>query len=908
MTNHLSSHRPYTMSSSPPPKDSSGILWHTLSLDAVFSALESRAGGLTQTEVDERLAQVGQNAVVHARRFSVLSLLWAQFQNVLILILLAGLGLSLYLGHTVEPAVIGVIVFFSIGLGFIQEYRAERAMESLKALTTPQACVLRGGRLLTIPARELVPGDVVKLNTGDLIPADLRWIETIHLKVNEAPLTGESIAMEKITAPLPESDAISSLGDRRNLGYAGTTVTYGRGMGVVFSTGMRTELGRIVGLLRDTESRQTPLKKNLDRIGNTLVWVTLVLVGLIVGVGILRGESPYDLLLLGIALAVAVTPEALPAVVTIALALGARRMVSRHTLIRRLTAVETLGCTSVICVDKTGTLTRDEMTVRKIWAAGALTSVSGVGYDPVGRLIQNGLAISPPPVITELLQSAVLANDAELIRLRSNQWEIKGDATEGALIVAAIKAGLIPGDIRKTWARTGESPFSPESKRMSTHHTGPDGQTQVCAKGAVEVMLEGSSTWWSPDGEAPLDAAARAGILTVAESMANDALRVLAVAYRPNASLDESGHDLCFLGLVGMMDPPRLESAAAVARCAEAGIKVVMVTGDHPSTARAVARELGILRKGVLITGAELSQLDETSFRSAVDHIEVYARVSPEHKLRIVEMLQSQGRVVAMTGDGVNDAPALKQADLGIAMGIAGTDAAREAADMLLTDDHFASIVAAVEEGRAIFSNIRKYLMYLLSSNIGEIGLMAGATALGLPLPLSAVQILYINLATDGLPALALAVDPPEQTLMRQVPRDPAKSIFTRRVTALMLTGGLWSTCVNIGIFAWALNSGRSLAEAMTLNFVTLTLIQFFKAYSFRSYQGAIWHKPFANRWLNRAVVWELLLLASIIELPWLHDWFGVVALGSHEWLIASLVAASVIPVLEWAKRLMRDD
>lgn len=886
--------------------DESSIHWHALSVTETFEQLESRPEGLSQNEVTERLVLLGSNAVVSAKRFSVLALLLAQFKNVLILILLFALSISIYLGHTLEPIVIGVIVLFSVGLGFAQEYRAERAMESLKALAAPLARVLRDGKLQSLPAHELVPGDIVRLNTGDLIPADLRWIEVVNLKVNEAPLTGESQAIEKQVDALIDGKAIPTLGDRRNLGFAGTTVVYGRGTGLVFGTGMRTELGHIVGLLRDTESRRTPLKKNLDRIGNVLIAVTLLVVAIIVGAGMLHGEPLHEMLLFGIALAVAVTPEALPAVVTISLALGANRMVSRHALIRRLTAVETLGCTSVICVDKTGTLTRDEMTVRKIWTAGDVVSVSGVGYDPVGRLLKQGQTVTPTTAINDLLQAAILNNDASLERIRVGQWQVQGDSTEGALIVAARKAGLVPAELRTLWPRIGEIPFTSESKRMTTLHQGPNGESLVCAKGAVEVILAACSTWYSAEGEQPLDTATRTSLLTQAETMAQDALRVLAIAQKLHGTLADAGDSLCFLGLVGMMDPPRLESAEAVARCAGAGIKVIMLTGDHPATARAIAREVGLLRKGLLITGAELSELDEAGFQAAVDHIEVYARVSPEHKLRIVEMLQREGRVVAMTGDGVNDAPALKQADIGIAMGVTGTDAAREAADMLLTDDNFASIVAAIEEGRSIFSNIRKYLMYLLSSNIGEIGLIACATALGLPLPLSAVQILYVNLATDGLPALALAIDPAEASLMRQTPRDPEQSIFTPAVMGLMLVSGIWSTLVNLGSFWWALSSGRPVAEAMTLNFVTLTLIQFFNAYNFRSDRASVFNRPFANRWLNRAILWELLLLVGIIHLPFLELLFGVVALTWQDWLTATLLAVSVIPVLELAKRVRK--
>ena len=820
------------------PRDHTAPPWHTLSVDEVFRLLESRPDGLTRSEAGARLQEAGQNVVAAAsRRLSVRALVLARFRNVSMLTLLAALALSVYSGYRVEPAMIGVILCCSMALGFVQEYRAERAMESLEALTIPQATVLREGQVQTVPARELVPGDVVRLQAGDRIPADLRWVDVTQLKVNETCLTGESVATEKTAAALTDRGGIPSLADRPNLGFAGTTVTCGRGVGIVFSTGMRTELGRMAGRLRNTESRQTALGKYLDRVVNSLTILTLLMVALIVAVGIFRGEPLHDMLLFGAALAVAVTPEALPATATVLLALGARRMLGHHVLIRRLAAVETLGLGSVICVNKTGILTRNEMTVRKLWAAGETVSVSGVGYDPVGRLLKQGQAIAPGPVLTELLQAAVLCNDADLVRIRSNQWQIRGDATEGALVVAALKAGLVPVKLRACWSRIGEIPFSPESRQMTTLQVGPDGQSLLCSKGAVEVVLAACSTWQGGAGEEALDEDTRVAINAQAESMAADSLQVLAVAHRSGASLTDAGQSLCFLGLIGLLNPPRPESAEAVARCSQAGIKVVMVTGDHPATARAVARELGILRKGVLITGAELSALDDTDFQAAVDHIEVYARVVPAHKLRIVRMLQRQGQVVAMTGSGVNDAPALRQADVGMAVAIGGTDAAREAADVLLTDDRFASIVTAVGEGRGIISTVRKCLMYLLSCSIGQMGLLIATMALGLPLPLNAAEVLYLNLVAVGVLAAGLAVAPGKDTLMRQAPGNPDETLFTRPVIGRVLAGGLWSALASLAVFAGVFYNGHPLAEATTLSVVTLTLMQLLNAYRLASYQ-----------------------------------------------------------------------
>ncbi|MGZ8216935.1 cation-translocating P-type ATPase [Methylomagnum sp.] len=879
-------------------------VWHTLGISHVFDALRSGPKGLVEVESQRRLAKYGYNEIEKGQGVSAIGLLLAQFKSVLILILLVGIGFSIYVGHTVEAAVIGVIVFLAVLLGFVQEYRAEQAMEALQKMAAPTACVLRGGTVVEIPAHRLVPGDVVRLQTGNLIPADLRLVESVNLQINESPLTGESAPVAKQTDALAQTAL--PLGDRRNMAYAGTSVAYGRGRGIVVATGMATEFGRIVTLLRSAAQHDTPLQKTLNKVGNILAGVALLLVAVIVAVGLSRGESFHEMLLFGIALAVAVVPEALPAVVTISLAIGARRMVQRHALIRRLPAVETLGCTSVICSDKTGTLTKDEMTVRKLWVAGETLSVTGVGYEPVGRIVTGGNQVPMSPPLSALLGALALANDAAVAKAGRGQWTIQGDPTEGALLVAALKGGLRKADLDAAFPRVDEIPFTSESKCMTTLHADPDGGLIAITKGALEVVLGFCSHYATDWGEALLTADVRDRLHAEAEAMAGQALRVLAVAGKSRTQTQFARNGLCLLGLVGMIDPPRPESKAAIATCEKAGVKVVMITGDHPVTARAVAHELGILKRGRVVTGGELDGMDDAALRRNVPGIEVYARVSPEHKLRVVAALQARGQVVAMTGDGVNDAPALRQADIGIAMGITGTDVAKEAAAMMLTDDNFASIVAAIEEGRGIFSNIKKYLMYLLSSNIGEIGLMAGATLAGLPLPLSAVQILYINLATDGLPALALAVDPLDENLMQQRPRDPRRGIFTRPVVFLMLAGGIWSTVVNIGLFVWALHSGRSLAEAMTMNFAALAAIQFFKAYNFRSDRHSVFRHPFANRWLNWAVLWESLLLVAVIEAPFLQTLFGTVALTGEEWAIAIGVAASVFPVLEASKWMIR--
>ena len=879
-------------------------IWHTLSAAQAFDAIGSGPEGLSGTEAERRLARHGYNELDRGRGVSMLGVFLSQFKSILIAILLLAIGFSVYAGHTVEAAVIGAIVLLAVGLGFIQEYRAERAMEALRKMAAPSATVLRDGKFTDIPANRLVPGDLVRLQTGNRVPADLRLLEAINLKINESILTGESEPATKHTEPL--SDPRLCVADRSNLAFAGTAVAHGRGQGLVVATGMDTEFGRIVGLLRATSHRDTPLQQSLEKVGNILAATAFLIVVAIVALGLARGEPFHEMLLFGIALAVAVVPEALPAVVTISLAIGAHRMAQRHALIRRLPAVETLGCTSVICSDKTGTLTKDEMTVRKLWVAGELLSVTGVGYEPVGRIVAQGYQVPMTPPLSALLGAMALANDAELARAGRGRWEIKGDPTEGALLVAVAKAGVNKARLEAGFPRVAEIPFTSESKRMTTLHLDPAGGLLACAKGAVEVILDACTHWLTAWGEATLDDAARTLIRAEAERMAEGAMRVLAVAAKTGAEAETAERGLCFLGLAGMIDPPRPESKAAIATCERAGIKVAMITGDHPLTARAVARELGILKRGQVVTGADLDDMDDAGLRRAAPAIEVYARVSPEHKLRVVAALQSLGHVVAMTGDGVNDAPALKRADIGIAMGIAGTDVSREASDMTLIDDNFASIVAAVEEGRGIFGNIKKYLMYLLSANIGEIGLMAGAVVAGLPLPLSAVQILYVNLATDGLPALTLAVDPLDESLMRRKPRDPRRGIFTGPVVFLMLVGGLWSTGINLGMFAWALREGRSPAEAMTLVFATLVMIEFLKAYNFRSDHRSVFRRLFANKWLNLAVLWELCLLAAILYVPLLRELFGTVSPAAGDWLRILGAAATLVPVLELAKWMVR--
>ncbi|MBU2008994.1 MAG: cation-translocating P-type ATPase [Chloroflexi bacterium] len=877
------------------------LVWHTLAPEETFQALETGPQGLSPEEARSRLLKFGPNLLREEKRASPFMLFLEQFKNFLIIILLVAVVLSFFLGETWDAALILVIVLFAAGLGFVQEYRAERALEALKRMAAPTASVLRRGEEKEIPASELVPGDIVVLRTGDRVAADLRLVEAVNLRTDEASLTGESLPVEKVVGSLAEADL--PVGDRKNMAYMGTAAVYGRGKGGVVATGMATEFGRIAGMLQQVEESPTPLQVNLDRMGRVIGIGALAMAALIFGLALLQREGGFlEMFIWAVSLAVAAVPEALPAVVTISLALGVQRLVKRHALIRRLPAVETLGSVSVICSDKTGTLTQDQMTVRRIYTDGQMIEVTGAGYEPRGEFRSQGPL---PEGLRRLLLAGVLCNDSCLCS-NDGSWWVRGDPTEGALVVAAAKAG-IGEEVREKYPRMGEVPFSSERKRMTTIHRTEQGE-QAFSKGAPEVILESCSHVLKGGEESPLGPQACQEVLAQAQEMAGEALRVLGLAYKHLGRGEaEAEKEMVFLGLVGMIDPPRSEVKEAIARCLEAGIKPVMITGDHAVTARAIAQELGILRGGLVLTGPELERLGEVEFEAMAERVEVYARVSPAHKLRVVDALTKKGHVVAMTGDGVNDAPALKKADIGVAMGITGTDVSKEASDMVLTDDNFASIVAAVEEGRGIFGNIKKYLMYLLSSNLGEILLMLLAVSMGLPLPLVAVQILFVNLATDGLPALALAVDPPARDIMRRPPRPRKQGIFTWPVLSLMGAGGVWSGLVNLGVFVWALKSGRTLVEAQGLTFLSLTFIQYFKAFNFRSDTLSLFQIGiFSNRWLWWAILVNMVITIPIIYLPALQGPFHTFSLGLRDWGVVLLASFSVFPVLEFLKFLSR--
>jgi Ca2+-transporting ATPase len=855
--------------------------WHSLDVETALKELDvdSRAG-LAEAEARSRLGQYGPNELTEEEKASPLELFFNQFKNVLIVILLVATVLSALVGEYADAAIIFVIIVFCAGLGFIQEYRAERALDALKKMLSPTITVLRGGREHEIPSKELVPGDILVLEAGDRIPADARLIEIHSLHCDEAPLTGESLPVTKSLALLGED---APVGDRTNMVFTGTTVTYGRGKAVVAATGMSTEFGKIAEEVSAVTEEKTPLERRTDETGKWLGIITMGICVVVVGVsiarevsaGVFRLDSALPIILFAIALAVAAVPEALAAIVTGALAIAMHEMAKRNALVRKMPAVETLGCTSVICSDKTGTLTKGEMTVRRLFVGGRTVEVGGVGYAPEGDIG----APRGDPGLGLLLKGGVLASDAVLAE-EAGRWFVKGDPTEGALVVLAAKGGVRVAEARLECPRIEEFPFSSERKRMTTIHAMEDGRRLAFSKGAPEVLLERCASVLMGNAPVPLAADQRAKLSEVNAAMAGDALRVLGVAYKElpadGPCTEESAETgLTFLGLVGMMDPPRDEAIEAVRVCQDIHIKPVMITGDHRLTAVAVAREIGIHRDGDrVVTGDELAKMDEHALAAIVERVTVYARVSPVDKLKIVRAWKEKGHVVAMTGDGVNDAPALKQADIGVAMGIAGTDVAKEAADIVLSDDNFATIVKAIERGRWIYDNIKKYLTYLLRANITEVVVLGGVVlTMGAEfLPLLPAAILYINLVTDGLPALALGVAPPDPDIMRRPPRDPRESVFSFDVCTLIALGAV----IECPIFLWVFfHDFGDLEVARTEVFLMFVIIEMILALNFRSLRYSVIEAP-PHKWLLVAIAWELLLIAVLIQLAPVREAFGI--------------------------------
>ncbi|MBK6786472.1 MAG: calcium-translocating P-type ATPase, PMCA-type [Betaproteobacteria bacterium] len=868
--------------------DPSPPQWHCLDREATAAHLDSDLGaGLNADAAAARLAQTGPNALVEAARRHPLLMLASQFTDFMIVVLIAAAVIAGVVGEPQDAVAIVVIVFLNGIIGFVQEYRAERAMAALKKMASPQARVIRDGRADTIAATHLVPGDLVELEAGNILPADLRLTELAALKVDESALTGESQPVDKHTATLAGADL--PLGDRLNLAFKGTVVTYGRARGLVVATGMKTELGRIAALL-SAESGKTPLQKRLARFGRHLAIAVLVICAIVFVAGWLRGEPPLLMLLTAVSLAVAAIPEALPAVVTISLALGAARMVRQNALIRRLPAVETLGSVTYICSDKTGTLTLNRMHVDCIHAAGQ--TLPGLPERTESPWRELGLAMA-------------LCNDA----VAGRDGELAGDPTETALLAAARAAAVEKDEAQQTLPRVAEIPFDSQRARMSTLHREGDG-VLMFVKGAPEGVLALCTDRLAAGGAAAaFDAAA---LQATAEALAAQGLRVLAFALKrlPRVpelmAADALECGLSFIGLVGMIDPPRPEAAAAVAACKAAGIVPVMITGDHPATARAIAQRLGLIDAGAkVLGGSELAQMSLADFEREVQTVRVYARINPEQKIEIVRALQDQGEFVAMTGDGVNDAPALKRADIGIAMGKGGTDVAREAAHMTLLDDNFATIVTAVREGRRIFDNIRKFVKYTMTSNSGEIWTIFLAPFLGLPMPLLPIHILWINLVTDGLPGLALAGEGAERNVMQRPPRPPKESIFAHGLWQHILWVGLLMGAATLLTQAWALHSGSAQWQSMV--FTVLTLSQLGHVLAIRSERESLFTQGvFSNRMLVAALALTFVLQMAVLYVPWLQPIFKTAPLSAGE-LAACLALSSVVFIgVELEKALIR--
>jgi Ca2+-transporting ATPase len=899
----------------------------------LLDSLKATESGLTIQEAERRLIEYGPNELIEKKKISPLQIFLGQFKDIFVIMLIIAMSISIFIAITRDPeefvdaATIGAIVFLNAIVGFVQEYRSEKAMDAMKQLTAPKARVLRDGTEMLIPSREVVPGDIVLLEAGDRIPADARLLEVVDLKTDEAILTGESTAVDKKDIVL---DSKTPVADRKNSVFMATHLTYGRGKAVITSTGMKTEFGKVAEMVQAVEQTETPLKQKLTsfakKLGIIIIFVSAVIFLLelyeifVISEGVDLVQAVDQIIKAfetAIALAVSAVPEGLPAVVTVSLALGARELAKRKALIRRLSSAETLGATDIICSDKTGTLTKGEMTVRKIYVNQKMIDVTGAGYEPKGDFLYEGAKLDPKEDsdLTFLLKASALCSNATY-----DGTKVLGDTTEGALIVVATKAGMTKTTLEKDYSRLQEVPFTSERKRMTTVNKSPEGQIFSFVKGAVEILLDQSEHIIKNGKVTKLSVNEKEEILKKNEQMANQALRVLAIAYKelpknPSEKYDEKylETDLVFLGLAGMIDPPRAEAKGANELCRKAGIKTVMITGDHKLTAVAIAKELGIMENDVALTGKELDNMSEEEFDNIVENASVYARVSPEHKLRIVGALKRKGHIVAMTGDGVNDAPALKQADIGIAMGITGTDVTREAADMVLADDNFATIVTAVEGGRAIYDNIRKFSFFLLRSNFDEL-LVIGVFALLGPfmgwdqmiLPLTPAMILWINLVTDGGPALALSMDPPQEDLMSLQPRDPKEGILHGRfasilasfVTQFLGTGVLFA----IALFVWE----RPLAEAQTMAFVQATLQELLIVWNCRSETKSAFRLSFtSNKFLLIAVVASMLLTVIV---PY-TGLLGTAPLDLMDWLIVIPISFSgllILPEVFYGRKIWR--
>jgi len=918
--------------------------WHAIAANEVLKQLHvNEENGLTSEQASERLTQYGPNQLQEAPRPTFWKMLWDQLNNFVVIMLIVASLVSAFLGDYVEAAAIMAIVVLNAILGIVQESRAEEALAALQKLAAPDAHVIRDGRRQVVPASQLVPGDIILLEAGNYIPADLRLLETMNLKVEEAALTGESVPVQKVNDLVLEEGA--ALGDRKNSAFMSTLVSYGRGKGVVTSTGMKTQIGLIATMIQGVQSEETPLQKRLDQLGKTLGWAALIICALVFGIGWIRGYDPLEMFIIAVSLAIAAVPEGLPAVVTISLALGMREMVRRNALIRRLASVETLGSATVICSDKTGTLTQNEMTVTQISVDGKDIYVTGTGYTPQGDFQIDGETIDvlEYPAATTALWVGALNNDALLESNEDGTYKMIGDPTEGSIIVAAAKADKDYQELSDDYPRVQEIPFDSVRKRMTTIHHVRDPHTDdfspfqtddtvkdwyvVAVKGAPDVMLELCQKYQTyDDNQADMTDSVRERIRVANDQMAGKALRVIAVAYKiikhlPEELTPESVEkDLVFVGLIGMIDPARAEVGESLAVAANAGIRTIMITGDYPQTARAIAETIGLIGSDQqVITGADLNQMSDESLREKIKTVSVFARVSPEHKMRIVDALQSHNEVVAMTGDGVNDAPAIKRSDIGVAMGITGTDVAKETADMVLTDDNYTSIVSAVEQGRIIYSNIRKFVFFLLSSNVAEIMIIFLATLAGLPAPLTAIQLLWLNLVTDGAPALALAMEKGDPDIMDRKPRAKDEPIInktmgigitvqtfaqTGAVLTAFLLGLLWhleaGAVVTGNPLSYILQHdwrGVDVQIAETMAFLTLSFAELFRSYTVRSERASLFRiGVFSNKYMQAAVGLSIVLLLLVANVPFLQPIFNTNFLNGTEWLV--VLGLALVPAV----------
>ena len=877
--------------------------WHTLTIELLFRETASGDQGLEQREATHRLDRFGPNSLETREGDTLVTMILHQVQHPLIYLLAGAALISILAGHAVDALVIGGVVVLNTVLGTIQELKAGRAMEALRKMASPHARVLREGTPTEVLASEVVPGDVLLLETGDRVAADARMIQSVELRVDESALTGESEPVAKNTEPLP---AEAAMADQRNMVWMSTAVTAGRGQAVVTATGMRTTLGSIAGQVQQSGNDETPLQTRLARLSTLLGMAGIGLSLLVFLLGLLRGYDWLEMVFYALATAVSAIPEGLPAVISVTLALGVQRMTHRHAIIRRLPAVETLGSTTVICSDKTGTITRNEMTVTRLWTFDHAYTVSGGGFNPEGNICTDE-GVCGDDALTEasrkLLLIGLLNNNARLKPQEGGGWKLDGTPTEGAILVAARKAKLDMASLPDQYPRLAEVPFSSEYKYMATLHPYEQGAaTMACVKGAPDRVLSFCSQVLTEAGPVPLEDASRRKIEDALNQFAAQALRLVAAAYKPmpkeTASLERGDVEegLTFVGLWGILDPPRPEAIEAIRDAREAGIRVVMITGDHAATAVAIAREVGIADgQDAAITGAELDAMGDEELSERLPHVNVFARVSPQHKLRILRGLKKQGEIVAMTGDGVNDAPALKGADIGVAMGKAGTEVAREASDMVLTDDNFATIVHAVEEGRVIFSNLRRVVFFLITTNLGEVLTLAAALMVGLPLPLTAIMILWINLVTDGVCTIPLGIEPKHWDVLKQPPRRPDSGVIDAITLRRMLLLAPLIALGTLGLFAYELYAGSEL-HAQTVAFTTLAAFQWFQALGARTFKVSVFSVGlFSNLWLWAGIVTAIALQVLVVQTPFGRALFGVEALTLVDWLLITLVASSIL-------------